>query len=86
MRVQRQVSGQSGEQMLAVGVVAQDGQAGQIVGGVAGHTKFAASENAVPQRGIETARQRVDGVSLRHYSMVHLCEVTLRGYAAANRQ
>ena len=66
MGVQRPARVESGKQVLAVGVVAENGAPGQIVSRVRRHAQLAVLDPTALQRAVETTRQHEHGVALRH--------------------
>jgi len=70
--VQGEVVGEAGQQMLAVRDVSQHGAPGQVGRRMGGHPEFAHGQHTVTQCVVETASQRVHGVTLGHLSIVLL--------------
>ena len=68
--VQREVTGEPGEQVLAVRDMAQHRQPGQVRRRVRGYPQLAVGQHAVAKRTVEAAGQRVYGVTLGHVSIV----------------
>ena len=72
MGVQGEVVREPGEQVLAVRDVLEDLPTGQIIRRVRGYPEIALRQLAPAQRGVQTAGQRVDGVTLGHAPIVLL--------------